>query len=237
MVGPVSVCTADTARYYFMGNTLHQSCSWAVEGGSVIASQDADTVTVVWTAPGTGRITLFAANTSERCTVPAELEVAVNPLPDAAVAISGNLLIASPGISHQWYFNDLPVPDSLGGKERELVYFGEGYYRVRVTSSQGCSALSEAYLLNAVDPHTTVADNGIVVYPNPFREELSIEFTHRMTGTIKLRISDIFARNVVEVTVPATSAKIHLSLPLAPGVYFLNLVSRDRTWRIKIIRD
>ncbi|MEI7660771.1 MAG: FG-GAP-like repeat-containing protein [Bacteroidota bacterium] len=235
--GPQAVCTTDTSLCFIAGNLLHMTCYWTVDGGTILSGQDSDTITVRWGSPGTGRITLFATSEAERCAVPAEQAVVISPNPEAAITISGKILVAGPGSSYQWYFNDLPVPDSLGGKEREITFMEVGYYRVRVTNSTGCSALSPAYLLNAVEPPPYVADNGIRVYPNPSRDGVTVELTSGTAGPAELRVSDVFSRVISRCSFNSIANGIYLSLPADPGIYFLTIIIGERVYSRKIIRE
>ena len=77
-----------------------------------------------------------------------------------------------------------------------------------------------------------LAASGLVVYPNPFRNELTVEFTPTHAGVASLYVHDLLGRTVLRSSAyHATASPQSLSWdtsPLGPGVYILQLRIGDQ---------
>jgi gliding motility-associated-like protein len=91
LTGPDTVCEGDVAVYY-VGNTPGSTYNWIVTGGTF--TQNGDTITVTWTTPGGGSITVSETN-SFGCTGNVLITpIVINLLPVTS-AITGTNLVCT----------------------------------------------------------------------------------------------------------------------------------------------
>lgn len=155
------------------------------------------------------------------CTV-ATGEVAVNevPLPDPVISQSGTLLRAQTFYtSYQWYKNLVVMP---GANTHTIAHTGAGSYKVRVTDTNGCQAVSGSFILTGGT--TTVSNtttHSISIYPNPAHSIVYIQSDIAVNAVI----TSMDGRVVISQA-NATSLDI---ATLANGVYLLTLYDDTNT--------
>ncbi|MBL7890878.1 MAG: S8 family serine peptidase [Bacteroidia bacterium] len=85
-------------------------------------------------------------------------------------------------------------------------------------------------------------DLGLEVFPNPFHNDLTLSFYNKEKQNVRLVMTDISGRAVFqqEFTAISDSKIVFTILPeqkLSAGVYLLNVILRDQTQTIKIIKE
>jgi bacillolysin len=75
-----------------------------------------------------------------------------------------------------------------------------------------------------------INDNEIVVFPNPAKDKLSVNFSSETAGKINLSITDYVGRVVMQEQFDAQAGGNTITLPLksySPGIYFLNAAGKQ----------
>ena len=83
-------------------------------------------------------------------------------------------------------------------------------------------------------------ETGFVVFPNPFRDHLTIQLRDRSYSTVSCSVFDSFGKVVVKEFFGATSASQILSLnanALTEGIYFIQLVLDNESFSRMIVRN
>lgn len=149
-IGPVSVCEGDQA-VYFVPMQAGDSCVWVVEGGTVVSTEPAGTLTVSWTKAGSGRVLLriWKAHPAltVRCYGEQEYPVLIHDRPEPSLSVSGDTVLCAgdarvlrtePGAAG--YLWSTPGGSIIGSDT--LLVWQAGTYTVRVTDVNGCEGTS-----------------------------------------------------------------------------------------------
>ncbi len=118
----------------------------------------------------------------------------VHPLPPTPViTFIGGSLTSSSDTSNQWYLNDALIP---GATDPVYTPTTSGNYYVIVSDLvTGCPSLPSNtinFLMTGIDP---LDIGGLVsVYPNPFREKITISYILQEAGIVKISLFDAFGK-------------------------------------------
>ena len=150
--------------------------------------------------------------------------------PDALVAgITQNgyvLTVSGPNggtlpYSYSWYEQSSPF-SSLGGGLNYVVS-SYGTYYVEVTDANGCEVTSNSVSydegpLGAID----ISDLEIEVYPNPFRDEVTIDFG-RVIFDGKINLVDVYGKLVEKYELSSMDKFVIERTNKSSGIYFIEL--------------
>ena len=132
--GPSSICEGDTA--VLDAGVVGAAYRWTGPGGT-----SADTLR--WLTGRLSGVYDVTVTSADGCTGTASHALLVHPLPAKPVVTrNGNVLRSTPAQSHQWYLNGSEIPGSIADSVRITV---TGLYTVRITGTNGCSAMSDPY--------------------------------------------------------------------------------------------
>ncbi len=144
------------------------------------------------------------------------------PLPDPPVAFNGTVMYTSGMyVTYQWYKNLIAIP---GATAATTPATGNGNYKVAVTDTNGCQAVSATYVLSGWTGPTNVANinsTDINIYPNPASGKVYITSTQ----PVRAILSSIDGRMLLDV--PAADV-LDLST-LADGVYMIAVYDQQNT--------
>jgi GH18 family chitinase len=81
-----------------------------------------------------------------------------------------------------------------------------------------------------------IAENKIMIYPNPFINEINIEFERAAEGTIQIR--DLNGRAMMSQDLLSASTAYKLrTLDLTSGIYLLSFISAESSWTQKLVKN
>ena len=131
------------------------------------------------------------------------------------------------GNTYAWTLDGEPLPNITNSFTPEAP----GVYQAEVTTPEGCSSVSEEFVISALEPQLSRAQ---YAYPNPVRDELIIK------GELpkgNYQISDITGQLIFSGPVsPQSSSTINTST-LAPGLYYLFINSQGGILRRSFIKE
>jgi photosystem II stability/assembly factor-like uncharacterized protein len=134
------------------------TCQWSVSGGALQGSSTNDTVNILWNSPGNGIVKLIQAN-SLGCLDSIVKNIIINPLPIKPVITHlQNKLQSTLAMSYQWFYGGNPIQDEVN---REYIPLLPGDYTVEITDSNGCSAMSDAYIMGN-GPYLLTSNNPLI---------------------------------------------------------------------------
>jgi large repetitive protein len=81
ITGPSPVCQSTTAVTYSTANVAGHTYNWVVTGGTIATGQGTNTITVIWTTPGAGSVSVTETITAGGCTANNVKSVTINPKP------------------------------------------------------------------------------------------------------------------------------------------------------------
>ena len=211
-------CPGDTAQ--ICAPTGHQSYLW---------NTGATTNCINATGAGNYYVTVTDNGT---CTASSNtIAISVYQQPPVSISVNGDTLKAYNSVGYQWYFNN----GIIGGANQDIYIAQQnGSYTVLVTDTNGCTALSNAVIVNVTGINDVVIGNELNVYPNP-----------NAFGTWQLVVGSNLIGEEVELT-DATgklvwksiinNQKSEIELNVAKGIYFLKISSGKNTVTKKLIR-
>jgi hypothetical protein len=168
------------------------------------------------------------------------VSLTVHPLPPTPViTLTGSSFNSSSATGNQWYLNDASIP---GAMDPVYTPSASGNYYVVVSDLvSSCPSLpsnSINFLMTGIDPSGT---NGLVsVYPNPFREKITISYILQEAGNVKISLFDAFGKEIRVIQVPErqSSGKHQVEMTagnLDNGVYIVKIQTLTYTLSKKIL--
>lgn len=149
------------------------------------------------------------------------IEVKEHPLPDPIITRSGSLLTAQENyISYQWYKDLGPI---YGATSSTLTASSAGLYKVRVTDTNGCQAVSATYVLagGAATGVEDIADQeSFRIYPNPAKGWFKVE---------GMLVKEMQLYNPLGILIARSRAQSAYDISSIPaGAYWVVLIGEDK---------
>jgi photosystem II stability/assembly factor-like uncharacterized protein len=206
---------------------LTASANDTICAGSTVQLTAAGAATYVWTpaaslscdscasplATPSVTTTYVVSGSIGNATATDTITVYVNPQPVSTVTQSNDTLYASAGVSYQWYFNGSAIQNATGSY---YVATQTGNYSVAVSNQYGCSNTSNQLMVTISNTANAGVNAGLLVYPNPFKDYLTIE--KPQAGTWVMTLRDISGRELSTQQVTANKTELDLS-SFASGIY------------------
>lgn len=200
--GNTSVCENSQQQYTIPAVSEADSYVWLMPNGWV-GTSTTDTLNAI-AGSNSGDIRIVALNScgaSDTISLP----VSVNPAPQATISRNGNILSVSQTFSnYQWLLNGNPIP---GATNPTTIIAQNGSYSLQVTGSNGCVGISNEIIVTDQVAINELDKIGIKIYPNPFREKLTIT----VPFDVKLVVYDLAGKILYQFEVPKGNEDIDLS--------------------------
>ena len=137
--------------------------------------------------------------------------------PVATVLIKGDTLYTStPFSSYQWQHNGA----NISGATSSIYITGlSGSYSVLVSDSNGCSAVSNIFVISGID---NVVTDKFEIYPNPTLSSWTVDVGEKWIGSL-LELTDATGKLIYKTRISDTNTTLQPSL--AAGVYFIRISS------------
>ena len=156
--------------------------------------------------------------------------------PNIEVAVQNDSLVsaeATSGVTYQW-INCETNSIIPGATEQVFTPDTTGEYQV-LLNIDGCMAISECYEVVIVGTNDLLISDRIKVYPNPFLQDVNIEFG-QLLNDVEVAVFDASGKMVHQQMVINSDNYILNTDELSGGVYFLQLKSRDEIYRSKLVK-
>ncbi len=105
---------------------------------------------------------------------------------------------------------------------------GRGFYRLKMTSSDGSVIYSKTQLVQS----RCIDDRNLRVYPNPFKQSFQLEFTSLEYGDANVQITDRLGKTILIKRLNAFKGTNRTALDLKElpiGTYFMTIIMKDWT--------
>jgi len=206
---------------------------WIFPGANTATSTDFNPVNICYNTPGVYDVTLIASSSfgSDTLLLADYITVYPTPLPQG-IFQSGDTLFANPGaVSYQWYYNGNAIP---GATSYFYVAFTSGDYNVVATDNNGCEV--EAVINNVIAGLTSARFNGegVMVFPNPVLEKLSISGLHSKYLT-SISVSNLLGEKS-NLNIDYENLSIDCR-ELPSGIYYLEINLADKILRTKFVKS
>ena len=166
-------------------------------------------------------------------TQPQELLTSISQ--DGYVLTVGVTTGGTPGYSYSW--REQSSPNSSIGSDINYVVSSDGIYYVLVTDANNCTSQSNLITYNEGSLSTENLDNSnyLSVYPNPFRDETTVDFGQRITEAT-VRVIDVYGKLVELHNVVDTDKYIIKKTNKASGIYFMEIeINKRNVSNIKLV--
>ncbi|MFL2574353.1 MAG: T9SS type A sorting domain-containing protein [Flavobacteriales bacterium] len=160
-------------------------------------------------------------------TQPDELEVTIAETSPFVLELS-TVTGGTPSYSYVWYESGNNV-----GTGTSYTVFSNGTYSLEVTDVNSCMATSNSISFN-VSSIVNGEEVSFKVYPNPFREEATIDFGYVVNQAI-ISIVDIYGKLIEQHEVTNTNSFVITNKDKASGVYFLKMETESNNIMVKLI--
>jgi aldose sugar dehydrogenase len=173
------------------------------------------------------------------CTDTDTVTVAVLPLPEATITRDGTMLTASAATAYQWWHNGAPISGATGQQHTATA---NGWYKVVVTGSNGCSGESDSVEVTSIAGVADMerADVALRLFPDPAKDQLTIEAMNLPRGITVVRVIDLSGKVVLDQQQMSSGGSLsrHLDISLLPsGAYLLEVQAGEQRWQRKFIRE
>jgi hypothetical protein len=142
------------------------------------------------------------------------------PLPNPLVASSGTAVYTSGMyVTYQWYKDLIAI---AGATSASTAITGNGNYKVAVTDTNGCQAVSATYVVtgwSGTNSVTDINDTEVTIYPNPASASVFI--------TAQVPVSAIVSSIDGKTLITQPNAKAISLSSLADGVYIITLYDNN----------
>jgi hypothetical protein len=168
------------------------------------------------------------------------VQLTIHALPATPVIyLTGSTLTSNVPSGNQWFLNGAMIP---GATDQEYTPTASGWYNVvEIDPVTGCQSLpsnSINLLLTQVDNLTSASR--VTVFPNPFRDNLSIAFEMPVSGSVQITLYDAFGKEISRISdnqqLPeGTHQKVFSAGNLTNGVYTLKIKTPSYSVLKKVI--
>jgi hypothetical protein len=151
--------------------------------------------------------------------------ITVLPLPPAPVITeNGGQLVSNTATGNQWYVNNAMIPNA---NQQTYTPVASGDYYVIVTdAAYGCSSDPSntiVYIYTGIG--VNAAGKLVNIYPNPFRDNVTISYELPEPGITRISLSDAFGKEIRVLVNNADQDEGRYSLVmnsenLATGIYY-----------------
>lgn len=228
---PPSICLGSTSQLVAIptGGSGNYTYSWTPP----IYLDDPNSRTPICSATSNISYTVTVSD-GTNSTSSSPVAITVNPLPAApTISETGGQLTSSSATGNQWYLNGAAIP---GATQPTFTANNSGTYQAAYTDpATGCSsALSNSIYLLMTGTGILDGSSSVSVYPNPFREELTVAYELPNTGVVSIDLLDSYGKVVRSVTHSENqvSGKHEVkvsSLNLPNGIYIVRVQTEAYT--------
>lgn len=167
-----------------------------------------------------------------------EIEILVAPTPETpTIEQTETELTSSATIGNQWYNAEGAIE---GAVNQIYVPVSTNNYYVIVSAENGCmSDPSESVYVAFVGVNNPANSGALNVYPNPFRNQLNIDFGVKQQGKVKISLLNLLGQEIRIVKESSFVGGNHSitfdANELLPGIYFLKMESVNGTDVKKVV--
>jgi hypothetical protein len=231
---PEQICLGESSQLnaYASGGTGNYNYSWNPTTG--LSNPDIHNPLATPEITTTYTITVDDGNN----TISDEIVVTVNPVPETPVIVlEEDHLVSSSATGNQWYDSNGPINGATG-----QVYYPEttDHYYVIVTNNSGCSSEQSNVIYFVYTSITEIEWEVFNVYPNPFRDQITVDYFLDKDAAVTIRIFDKLGQEVIILMDSGKGSigfnQLQFTLTgLDAGVYFIAIQSDELNLTRKLI--
>jgi len=216
------------------------------EGDSVLLVANAGYLSYLWST-GEATQSIFvrqtgqywvAARTMDSCLSFSDT-VYIQSMPAPAkpvISRASDFLTTTTALKYQWFLDDAPLP---GDTNQYLQLMRTGRYRVRITGPNGCTAMSDEFLVAVLSAAALPASvRGFDVYPDPTDGGVTADLQLTRAERVVIIVADALGREVARYDSgsPVREFSRHITLGRTPGAYFLSITAGKDSWVRRVVK-
>ena len=167
--------------------------------------------------------------------LPVAVSILVNDLPEEPTLsfTDGTRLFTDVvAVRYVWYRDGTVVEET---DQPFLNISLSGDYRVEIFDELGCSAISEELPVRVLSVND-LAEVGIKLYPNPVRDQMTIEWEGQLANEqLEITLYDMGGRPVRNLSMLSASVQLDMK-GLGRGVYMLVIRNKELRYQTKVIK-
>ncbi len=216
-VSDSTICAGSCVDFTDLSTNNPTSWFWVFAGGTTSFSTLQNPASICYNTPGTYDVTLIVENASGTDTLTVTtITVFANPAATVITA-SADTLFATPGfITYEWSLDSVVIP---GANSDTLLTTSNGYYTVTATDSNGCTAISNVFLLNTGIVETEYLS--FQLYPNPVSDKI---YYRTSSQPIMVIVYDFTGKEVLELNERTSQQQFIDVSGLADGWYVARFI-------------
>ncbi|MGB3077499.1 MAG: T9SS type A sorting domain-containing protein, partial [Saprospiraceae bacterium] len=127
----------------------------------------------------------------------------------------------------QWFDcnTNLPVP---GAVQSDFTPASIGFYRVRLTTIQGCEAFSDCYLVLPTATYAPLNEIQWQIFPNPAHDILYVSTESQTVKDGQLEVTDLLGHILLKQAIAKGSSNNFIELSSLPVGIFLITIQDDK---------
>jgi len=168
------------------------------------------------------------------CDSTVTLNLTINTVDVSVTANSPMLTANAVGANYQWIDCDNGNSYLAGETSQNYTATINGNYAVEVTQN-GCLDTSNCVAVVGISILENDLTNRYQVYPNPTNDVVYLELDQTTTGEYQMELLNILGEVLSQERV--TTLKTKIQLPKERGIYFIKLISADKTSIVKVLKQ
>lgn len=151
---------------------------------------------------------------------------------------TGSVLNSTSAATYQWYLDGSPISAATS---QNYTATQPGIYYVQVTYINTCPYPSNSINITATGMMINSFTNGLKIYPNPATNTVTIDFSTKTDGQVNVQFVNTIGQVIFEnsMAAQANGDRSHTFFisDLKPGIYFVEVSSKDFRYTEKIIKQ
>lgn len=211
IAGETSVCEHNYSTYS-SNNENGYSKSWSVEGGKIKDDKTADTIDVLWSDSGEGKITLTQKDSTTGCINSKSKSITINPLPKPIITGNDSVCAetaefyesnSTDGINNKWFVSGGSIENDNTSKSITVIWDSTTsgtITLVQTYSETGCvDSSSKTITINSLPDPTFIGDTSVCEYN---------VYTYKLNTNAHDRTWNVTGGSIVKEDSTANSIKV-----------------------------
>ena len=253
ITGDTVICPLSSSSYH-VNSVAGVTYTWNVKVGSITTPAGRDSIEVLWVSPGKGSVSIIESAGGGACKGADTIKVTVaKPLAAVKLRNRGKGLYTFTSIDstesashYSWVINGVKIQ---GAYSTQYNFAHKGSYSISltVTNAAGCSSTFDSTLNITAAGISERNTDGLnwSVFPNPFKDQLEINYTIAETGPVEISVYDMVGRCLGKlenkILQPGNYKSIFVTnaAHLTEGIYLITIKANGgiETQRIVRVKD
>ncbi|UBM62629.1 thiol protease/hemagglutinin PrtT [Candidatus Sulfidibacterium hydrothermale] len=236
ITGDTVVCQGqDSVLYTLPEIATATSYVWTLPDGKTVETSTDSVYIHYGSSSVSGFISVYGKNKYSKG-APDSLAIRIKKQPATPVITlqNGNILHSNTPTGNQWFNQNGMITDST---RQNFTVKEKGNYYVVVTQNGCRSDTSNHIVVVETGIHAFSSSPGIKIYPNPVKEQVTLEFPRNEYSQGVITIQSVNGKIYLKQQLPKGQLKITLHLKQLPqGIYILKVKSLSETFTKELLK-